>query len=353
MKIPPARAEKFIQAPDAGVVAVLIYGPDNGLVRERSNRLAQSKLGDLKDNFGLTDLSENDLKSDPARLADEAAAFSMLADARVVRVRGAGDITGRIADGFLKGVEDGSVKAEALVIFESGELTPRSKLRALAEKSKIAASVACYADEGRALQSVVEETLRAAQLSIDSGAMGLLLTNLGQDRGLTRQELEKLMLFKGVGTASFAGGQITSDDIEAILGVSEAGRLDEVMDAAMFGNMEVLDHALNNVFSAGMNAPTLLRMLGTHIERIYSVRTQKDQGADTKQAMKSLRPPVFFKREKAFARQVAGWPPNRLERAMTITLKAEIECKRTGSADHAICAQAFMSIAAQGRRLVR
>lgn len=351
--MPPARAEKFIQAPDPGIVAVLIYGPDNGLVRERSNQLAQSQLGELRDNFGLTDLSEDDLKSDPARLADEAAAFSMLADARVVRVRGAGDITGRIADGFLKGIEDGSLKAEALVIFEAGELTPRSKLRALAEKSKIAAAVACYSDEGRALQSVVEETLRKAQLHIESGAMGLLLANLGQDRGLTRQELEKLMLYKGVGTADFAGGQITAEDIEATLGVSEAGRIDEVMDAAMSGDMEVLDHTLGNIFNAGMNPPTLLRMLGSHIERIYSVRTQKEQGTDVKQAMKSLRPPVFFKREKMFMRQVAGWPPGRLERAMTVALKAEIECKRTGSADHAICAQAFMSIAAQGRRLVR
>ena len=36
MKIQPARAEAFIAKPDPTIRAVLFYGPDAGLVRERA-----------------------------------------------------------------------------------------------------------------------------------------------------------------------------------------------------------------------------------------------------------------------------------------------------------------------------
>ena len=39
MKISPANAERFLAAPPEGTIAVLFYGPDNGLVRERARAL--------------------------------------------------------------------------------------------------------------------------------------------------------------------------------------------------------------------------------------------------------------------------------------------------------------------------
>ena len=41
MKIQPARIEAFLAKPDAAARAVLLYGPDAGLVRERADKLAR------------------------------------------------------------------------------------------------------------------------------------------------------------------------------------------------------------------------------------------------------------------------------------------------------------------------
>ena len=43
----------FIKAGGNGASAALIYGPDEGLVRERSKLLAQAIVSDLKDPFNF------------------------------------------------------------------------------------------------------------------------------------------------------------------------------------------------------------------------------------------------------------------------------------------------------------
>ena len=58
------------------VRAVLLYGPDAGLVRERADGLVRGVAGDLGDPFRVTELSPDEIAKEPARLFDEAAAIA-------------------------------------------------------------------------------------------------------------------------------------------------------------------------------------------------------------------------------------------------------------------------------------
>ena len=49
MKIPTAETEHFVREPDPEWIAVLVYGPDQGLVRERARKIASSVVEDLAD----------------------------------------------------------------------------------------------------------------------------------------------------------------------------------------------------------------------------------------------------------------------------------------------------------------
>ena len=84
-------ADRYAAAPPKGLAVALVYGPDAGLVQERAEKLLKSVVPDLTDPFNVADLSEPTLLADPARLADEAAAISMMGGRRVVRVRIAGE----------------------------------------------------------------------------------------------------------------------------------------------------------------------------------------------------------------------------------------------------------------------
>src|SRR5579864_8738783 len=95
-------ADRFAAQPPKGLRVALVFGPDAGLVQERAEKLLKSVAPDLTDPFNVSDLSESVLQSDPARLADEAAAISMMGGRRVVRVRGAGNALADLFEEFLE-----------------------------------------------------------------------------------------------------------------------------------------------------------------------------------------------------------------------------------------------------------
>ena len=68
MRLPAARIAAFLQRPDPAIRAVLLYGPDTGLVRERADILARTVCPDLRDPFRVTDLGGSALTADPVRI---------------------------------------------------------------------------------------------------------------------------------------------------------------------------------------------------------------------------------------------------------------------------------------------
>src|ERR1700749_2121870 len=118
MIIKSHEADRYTAKPPKDLAIALVYGPDAGLVQERAEKLLKSVVADLNDPFNVADLSEAALTADPARLADEAAAISMVGGRRVVRVRGAGNALTELFEGFL---EDPA--GDALVVVEAGDLS--------------------------------------------------------------------------------------------------------------------------------------------------------------------------------------------------------------------------------------
>ncbi len=91
MKITGPRVAGFLQRPDPQVRWVLIYGPDQGLARERADILVRGVVEDIRDPFLVVELGGASLRGDPARLGDEAAALSFTGGRRVVRFLDATD----------------------------------------------------------------------------------------------------------------------------------------------------------------------------------------------------------------------------------------------------------------------
>src|ERR1041385_174178 len=132
-------ADRYVANPPKGLAIALVYGPDAGLVQERAEKLLKSVVPDLTDAFNASDLNEDALLADPARLADEAAAISMMGGRRVVRVRGAGNDLAELLESFLD-----DPKGDALVVIEAGDLAKTSGLRKLFDGHKSAAAIQCY-----------------------------------------------------------------------------------------------------------------------------------------------------------------------------------------------------------------
>lgn len=335
MKINARQADSFVKSPDPAIRAILVYGPDTGLVRERIEALTKFVAGDPPDPFNVVDLPSETLRKDPALLADEAAAISFVGGRRSVRVGNAGDSLAKLLSEFAEHPPAG----DALIIVEGGELGPRSSLRKLFEKESNLAALPCYADDGRSLGQVITETLGTAGLTVEPDARSFLIEQLGADRRLTRSELEKIVLYKN------GQGSVSLEDAKACTGENSGFSLDEVAQAVASGDQKGLEKALSRALEEGNQPITVLRSVSRHFQRLHLVSGYVSEGVGLDQAMKKLRPPLFFKVADAFKGQVHRWPPSKLETALGFLTEAELDCKITGNPSEAICGRTLIRIA--------
>ncbi|UYN94894.1 MAG: DNA polymerase III subunit delta [Enhydrobacter sp.] len=327
MKIEPRQAEAFLKKPDPRIRAVVVYGNDDGLVAERAARLARSVCEDLKDPFRVVDIGGDALKNDPARLADEFSAMSLMGGRRVIRVRPAGEEAVAALENLVA-----ATAGDALVVLEGGNLTPRSGLRSLAEAEACLAAMPCYMDSDEALQGLVESAARSQGLVVDADALDWIVERLGGDRGQTRSEIDKLMLYK----AGDGDRTITLDDAVAVLGDTAAIGIDDVIAATFDGNVAMLDRALDRVFAEGGNAVQLVRAVQRHVDQLDLVSAHA-KGSSFEAAMFKARGlPRGGPVRQRFERHLRSWPLGRLNAALQEILKAEIECKSTGLPDQTI-----------------
>ena len=78
-----------------------------------------------------------------------------------------------------------------------------------------------------------------------------------------------------------------------------------------------------------------------------------EEGVWAEEAMRALRPPVFFRRNGTFKRALTLWEAPALDAATAAMSEAERQCKRTGMPDTTICRAAVLTLARRSQRLGR
>ncbi|WP_428698648.1 DNA polymerase III subunit delta [Stappia sp.] len=298
--------DRFIAEPPAGVALVLVFGPDTGLVSERARMLVDKASGGVDDPFSLVRLDAADVVSDPARLIDEASTVPLFGGRRVVWLRdGAGKNLSPAVDPLF-----GEVRAEnALVVIEAGDLKKGVGLRKKFENDRSAVAIACYADEARDLERVIDAELREAELSITREARQVLMGLLGADRLASRGEVRKLCLY------ALGRERIEAADVEAVIGDASAFAVDELIDAAALGDLATLDHGLERLEAGGQRADMIASAALRHFQFLARARAEADRGLSAARVIEQARPPVFYKRRDAVIRQVSLWSGEDLARA--------------------------------------
>jgi len=316
--------------------AVLIYGPDSGLVHERAAVLASAIVPDAADPFRVSELSPAQIQEDGTRLFDEAAAQSLIGGRRLVRIRQADDSIARSFEAFL----DAPPPGDSFVLVEAGDLSKRSKLRQRAEAGKNVAAIPCYIEQGESLEAVLEGLFRERRISADRDALAFLADRVVGDRAAAHNEVEKLSLFaQGTRRLSLA-------DVRAVTSDSSALDLDEVVQALADRDPRALDQALGKLFAQGESAIAILRACQRHFQRLHLAADDRAKGKSAAEAVDALRPPVFFKARPQMIRQVERWPPARLLAALDTLVRTEAACKRTGVREQTVCTDALLRLAA-------
>jgi DNA polymerase-3 subunit delta len=345
MQIRSAAIDAFLKAPPPKVEIVLLHGRDAGLVRERSKSLEALVLGPGADAFRRIELGEPALKEDPGALYAEAAALAMMGGRKFIRVRISTEPASAALEAYVAARAGGGPRPDALIVIEAGELKAAQKLRKLAESCDFAAALACYPDDSGSLEAFLDRHCREAGARLTPQAKSLLLDRLGADRGTSRQELDKLLLYAG------STPEIEARDVLAIVGDGAAAELDQLIEAVLSGDSAATARLAQRLRQTA--APVrILRALSLQLDRIAAARSAPGGRAanqfDGRSAPAGGRT-ASYSQAQSTARHLGRWSAPMTARAQGLVLEAEISCKTTGYPAEAIVERTLLMIARAAR----
>ena len=337
--IKAADVDRFVAKPDPGQPIVLVYGPDAGLVRERVDALVKASVDDTSDPFAFVRIEGDELSGNPSRLVEEAHTVPLFGGRRAVLVRaGSRNIAGALD------MVVAAPSKECRIIIEAGDLKKSAPLRAICEKAKVAAALPCYADNAAAVARLIDDELRAAELSIAPDARTLLVSLLGGDRMASRNEVRKLALY------AHGQSKIDAADVMAVVADASAVALDGVLDAAFAGRTADVDAEFGKARADGSSPAAIISAAIRHVANLHKMRLAVEDGDSPDFAMKRGGPPVHFSREKLVGEALRAWSAPRLVRVMGQLADASLEARRNAPLAEAIAERALLSIAMNARR---
>ncbi|WP_020187282.1 DNA polymerase III subunit delta [Methylopila sp. 73B] len=334
--------DAFLAKPPADVFAVLIYGPDAGLVAERAERLASRVLEGSDDPFGLVRLDGDELASDPGRLADEARTIALFGGQRAIRVKVGGRAIVTAVEALL-----GGPAPESLTVIEAGDLKKNAPLRTLCEKSPRAAALPCYPDEAGARDRLIDEETRLSGLSITPDARALLSASLGPDRLAARGEVQKLCLY------AHGRGRINVDDVTAVIADAGDVGMDVAVDAAFAGKAGEAASALRSLRFSGTPASVVVGAALRHAITLHRLRGDVDAGRSARAVMESNGFLFHFRRKDSVERALGAWSGARLTEIVAKLAEAVATGRRAAGVGEAVAERALLAIAIEAARRAR
>jgi len=192
---------------------------------------------------------------------------------------------------------------------------------------------------------LVREALAKDRLSLNSEALELFVGRLPHERGVARQEIERLALYLGPGS----GATATAEDLKPYLGVEPESSLFDAAQDAFGGKLAAAHAGLRRAAAEGEGGPAAVRAISGHLGRLRRTLTLAGSGAGLAEAAKASG--VFWKNEREFLRQARAWSLDHLDQLQPEVLEADRLCKQTGSPDTLIAERLALSIAGRARRL--
>lgn len=333
MKIGARETGAFLKQPDKNTQATLLYGPDSGLVRERSRIIASAILGNNPDPLNRIELNGNQIKSDPAILLDELCALSLMGGRRVVTLSNPIEKIEPVIKSAFEGT-----KNSTYLIIEAEELSTTSALRKLFEKEDHFAAIACYLEDDRGLEEMIRSKLNGFGLQVTHDAMMYLVANLGNDRMVTGSELEKIALYMG------NDKEITLEIATLLTGNNSSESIEDLCHSIALGKPATSNKLLTHLLHEGTQPVAIIRSLIRYFQRLDLLQGYISSGQSREQAIKMLRPPVFYKSVPVIERALSRWSQAKISYSLNLLLRTEKEIKSGLMQPALVTSQAILTI---------
>ncbi len=288
---------------------ILVYGDDGGLVRRLAKSVADIVCPD-DDPFMLDKLTADDIKNSPDALLSSAQTIGFGGGRKLITVD-AGHMDAATAttirDAIKSLLED--LPQDVVVVISAAGLDAKSAMAKAVEKHSNAAAVRCFLDSVKDLNTVINEKLAQSGQVIAADARQFLVDSLGNDRGITESEIDKLLLYTA------GNREITLEDCLTTIAAAPSVTVFKLCDAIGLRDRQSADTYLNMLRYEGVDTNMMLAMVARHLRRLLTCQNLCAEGFSPQEAMGRLKPPVFMGKDD-FTKQLKTYPAPRLQQGI-------------------------------------
>ena len=316
----------------------LLYGPNEGLIRDNIDIIFKyfSKGKDCE----KVNINGRQLDESVSILHDEVSTISLFSKKKFIILESAKEKHASIIEDSL------SLDLEnTCMVVKQDNLTKSSSIRKLYENSKTHFSLACYNDDIKVLSSLLEKFQKEHKITFDSNVKSFLLNNLSNDRMVIKNELEKILL-----SLSEEDRRVDIEKLRYILHDSAHTDFQQINNSILFGNIEKGSKSLEKLFNLGTNPIAILKSFNNYIMRIRLTQVELSKGKQFDEAIKVLKPPVFWKEKSDFKRHCMMWPANVIESIINKVLSSEIKCMTNNVIAKEQCEKTLFGISSTAKR---
>ncbi len=335
MKANKGQVERAFDGGGGDFRVFLLYGPDESGSQALVQRLSRA----MGQGAEKVELDGPTLKADPARLADEAASFSLFGEKRYIVASLSGDEAIPAVEALLDAGSQGNP-----VVVLCGALKASSALLKLLLASEKACCLASYPPNEADFAQIANALAHEQGLRIDSSVARQLVQLSGSDRAVLAREIEKLALYLDASPAT--PREATPDALEAIGADNGEPDLSGLIDAVFGGKPDLVAEQLAGLAAEGLDGIGVLRSISKRAQLLLKIKGEMAQG----KSLETLVQPIFWKDRGPVSQQVRRWSPDRLATAANRILEAERAIKSSRSAGPILADAELVTIARAARK---
>ena len=218
-------------------------------------------------------------------------------------------IISRTSDKILKTVEEIEERdmSDIKIIFKSGILEKRSKLRSYFEKNSNLVTIPFYEDDVRSLTSVIIAFINKHKIKLSRESINLLVNRASGDRENLKIELDKILNY------SHSNNKIEFEHIQKLTNLAENYGVNELADSCLGRNRKNISKILNENNYSDDDCILILRTLLAKSKRLLTIIKKYKETENLDNAISNMRPPIFWKEKESVKKQAITWKIDELK----------------------------------------
>ena len=193
-----------------------------------------------------------------------------------------------------------------MIIFNSGLLEKKSKLREFFEKEKNVVCTAFYEDSHSSLFKIAQDQFFKNKISISSENINLVIEKCSNDRKSLKNEINKILNY------CYERKKVSRSEILKLINSNTDDEIFSLIDNCLIKNENLVMNKLNSSLYTKNDTIVLIRSFMSRLKRLVELKKILIDNGNISDVINSYRPPIFWKDKQIVQKQKELWSLNKI-----------------------------------------